>query len=73
MEEAPLSYHGNIPDKIMKIQENKTQWESKDMPTNFTRWIEHFHNEKANEIWKYLIQITPQKEDRLKAEKEEVE
>ena len=70
---APLSYHGNIPDKIMKIQENKTQWESKDMPTNFTRWIEHFHNEKANEIWKYLIQITPQKEDRLKAEKEEEE
>ena len=66
---APVSYHGNIPDKVMGIQENKNQWESKDMPINFTRWIEYFHNEKANEIWNYFIQITPQKEEREAAEK----
>jgi hypothetical protein len=67
---SPVSYHGNIPDKIIGIQENKNQLESKDIPITLTRLIEHFHNEKANEIWNYFIQITPQKEDREKAEKE---
>jgi len=65
---APLSYHGNIPDKIMRIQENKTQWESKDMPINFTRWIEHFHNKKANEIWDHFIEIV---QKGIEAEKKE--
>jgi len=59
----------------MRIQENKTQWESKDMPINFTRWIEHFHNKKANEIWDHFIEIVQKgieaekKEKRLEEEK----
>jgi len=57
---APVSYHGNIPDKVMGIQENKNQWESKDMPINLTRMFEHFHNKKASEIWNYFIKITSQ-------------
>ena len=57
---APVSYHGNIPDKVMGIQENKNQWESKDMPVSLTRMFEHFHNKKATEIWKYFIRITSQ-------------
>ena len=67
---SPVSSHGNIPDKIIGIQENKNQLESKDIPIALTRLIEHFHNEKANEIWNYFTKITPQKEDREKAEKE---
>jgi len=60
---APVSYHGNIPDKVMGIQENKNQWESKDMPINLTRMFEHFHNKKASEIWNYFIEITSQTPD----------
>jgi hypothetical protein len=54
------SYHGNILDKVMGIQENKNQWEPTDLPSNLIRWFDYFHKKKANEIWSHFNSLVKQ-------------
>lgn len=51
----PTSNQSNFQDKQMGIQENKNQFESGDIPLNFSRLVKHVRELHANKILKYMI------------------
>ena len=50
----PTSNQSNFQDKQMGIQENKNQFESGDIPLNFSRLVKHVRELQANKILKYM-------------------
>jgi len=50
----PTSNQSNFQDKQMGIQENKNQFESGDIPLNFSRLVKHLRELKSDKILKYM-------------------
>ncbi len=53
----PISTNNNRQDIIMGIQENKTQWNGKDLKANFTRLIKYIKEKKFNSLTQYFRDI----------------
>jgi len=57
----PISSQCNSLDTIIKVQENKNQWNSTDLPINLTRLIREIHLKKAHKNWEYFLGLVPEK------------